>query len=166
MNFELSDMKRDSLWELDGAVIHLEMVGDEKVYFNDGFQYSDQVSLEYFLDNAYFLDESSNNKKEKISSLSEVNKKLTLKELDKKVGDLINGDEVIVIHTNGFYKGGNTTKVKYDLANFMDDTPPFIEVMFMNKDDDCVYFTADLSEPIYDLCGMFCVKGLDGDMHG
>lgn len=89
-----------------------------------------------------------------------------IKPSDRKVGDLLNEELVIIIHTDGCYKGGNTTKVKYELADFMDDAPPFIEVCFINKDDDCVYFTEDLTEPVYESEGMLFVKGLKGEYHG
>lgn len=91
---------------------------------------------------------------------------MIFKRLGKSVGDLINGDAVIVLHTEGYYKGGNTTTVRYELADFMDDSPPFIEVCFINKEDECVYFTSNLEELIYEIDGMFCVKGLNGEHHG
>lgn len=64
----------------------------------------------------------------------------------KTVGELLNNDEVIVVITEGSYKGGHTTKVKYELADFMDDEPPFMEIVFVDKYDEAVYFTADMVE--------------------
>ena len=77
----------------------------------------------------------------------------------KVVGKLLNGDEVIVIITDGAYKGGHTTKVKYELADFMDDEPPFMEILFIDKYDDTVYFTADMTETVYELNGLLVVIG-------
>lgn len=77
----------------------------------------------------------------------------------KTVGELLNNEEVIVIITDGAYKGGHTTKVKYELADFMDDEPPFMEILFVDKYDDTVYFTADMSEPVYELNGLLVVVG-------
>lgn len=75
----------------------------------------------------------------------------------KTVGELLNNDEVIVVITEGSYKGGHTTKVKYELADFMDDEPPFMEIVFVDKYDEAVYFTADMSEPVYELDGLTVV---------
>ena len=77
----------------------------------------------------------------------------------KTVGKLLNDDEVVVIITDGAYKGGHTTKVKYELADFMDDEPPFMEILFVDKYDDTVYFTADMLEPVYELDGLLVVIG-------
>lgn len=77
----------------------------------------------------------------------------------KTVGRFLNGDEVIVIITDGAYKGGHTTKVRYELADFMDDEPPFMEILFVDKYDDTVYFTADMAEPVYELNGLLVVIG-------
>lgn len=77
----------------------------------------------------------------------------------KTVGKLLNDDEVIVIITEGSYKGGHTTKVKYELADFMDDEPPFMEIVFVDKFDEAVYFTADMAEPVYELDGLTVVIG-------
>lgn len=84
--------------------------------------------------------------------------KISLKNSGKKVGDLINGDVVVVILTEGVYKGGYNTTVKYELADFMDDEPPFIEVSFVTEQDDTVFFTDDLSQPVYELDGLLFVK--------
>lgn len=77
----------------------------------------------------------------------------------KTVGKLLSNDEVIVIITEGSYKGGHTTKVRYELADFMYDEPPFMEILFVDKYDEAVYFTADMSEPVYDLNGLAVVVG-------
>lgn len=83
-----------------------------------------------------------------------------LKLLDKgmTVGQLLNDNLVVVILTEGVYKGGYTTTVKYELADFMDDEPPFIEVSFITKQGDTVFFTEDLSQPVYELDGLLVVK--------
>ena len=77
----------------------------------------------------------------------------------KKVGELLNDDVVVVIATDGAYKGGHTTKVRYELADFMDDEPPFMEVLFVDKYDDVVYFTEDMNQPVYEMNGMYVVEG-------
>lgn len=77
----------------------------------------------------------------------------------KWVGELLNNDEIVVIITEGAYKGGHTTKVKYELADFMDDEPPFMEILFVDKYDDTVYFTADMTEVVYELNGLLIVIG-------
>ena len=77
----------------------------------------------------------------------------------KKVGELLNDDVVVVIATDGAYRGGHTAKVRYELADFMDDEPPFMEVLFVDKYDDVVYFTADMTEVVYELNGLLIVIG-------
>lgn len=78
----------------------------------------------------------------------------------KKVSDLLNGETVIVIHTTGWREGAETTTVRYELADFMDDEPPFMEILFVDKYDNVVYFTEDMDEPVYDLEGLYVVKGV------
>lgn len=88
----------------------------------------------------------------------------TLNSSGSVVGKLLNDDEVTVVITDGAYKGGHTTKVKYELADFMDDEPPFMEILFVDKYDDTVYFTADMSEPVYELNGLLVVIGKGGNI--
>lgn len=71
----------------------------------------------------------------------------------KTVGELFNGEEVIVIITEGSYKGGHTAKVIYEL------TTGFVAIVFVSKYGEAVYYTADMSEPVYELDGLKVVVG-------
>lgn len=87
-------------------------------------------------------------------------KEFQIKPTSKKVSDLLNGTTVVVIHTEGWREGAETTTVRYELADFMDDEPPFMEILFVDKYDNVVYFTEDMNEPVYDLEGLYIVKGV------
>lgn len=66
----------------------------------------------------------------------------------RKVKDLLNGDEVILLSGRFAY---NTT-VEWTLADFLDDVPPFVEVCFNERTvGDTVYNTADLEHDLYEV---------------
>lgn len=127
-----------------------------------GYGYVEGHCPKCFGDSIYFKKDWSNLKSSPIDLKLNITKKVQDMELidsGSKVGKLLNGDEVIVIITDGAYKGGHTTKVKYELADFMDDEPPFMEILFVDKYDDTVYFTADMRETVYELNGLSVVIG-------
>lgn len=77
----------------------------------------------------------------------------------KVVGDLLNDDVVVVICTRDRPIGARTCTVKYELADFLEDEPPFIEVCFMDDYDDAFYFTENLQQKVYMIDGVYVVRG-------
>lgn len=209
MTYKLVDVRYNTIWLLDDDIVIVERTTPKTVYFNDGLGgVTEDVSLDFFLQNAEFIEEDKKEYYKKIrvgdswwckygrvdieefdgedvcfyddkgkygvvpvdrfleefapysdGLGSVIEGSLVIPNSGKKVGELLNKDEVIVIITDGAYKGGHTTKVKYELADFMDDEPPFMEVLFVDKYDDTVYFTADMSEVVYELNGLMVVIG-------
>lgn len=77
----------------------------------------------------------------------------------KVVGDLLNDDVVIVICTKQPNIGAETCIVKYELADFLEDEPPFIEVCFLDSSEDAYYFTENLQQKVYMIDGVYVVRG-------
>ena len=74
---------------------------------------------------------------------------------DRKVKDLLNGEDVVVISDKLFYN----CIVKWELADFDDTRPPFVEVCFNERcEEDTIYFTDNLEQDVYELDGVFIVK--------
>ena len=60
---------------------------------------------------------------------------------ERKVKDLLNGEEVILLSGRFAYN----TLVEWVLADFLDDVPPFLEVCFNERmEGDTVYHTANV----------------------
>lgn len=79
---------------------------------------------------------------------------MCFKKSNRKVGDLLNGERVVVIDGGFAY---NTT-VEWGLADFLDDKPPFVEVNFNERcEGDTMYFTSDLDESLYEFNGMLFI---------
>lgn len=77
----------------------------------------------------------------------------------KVVGDLLNDDVAIVICTKPPNIGAETCIVKYELADFLEDEPPFIEVCFLDSSEDAYYFTENLQQKVYMIDGVYVVRG-------
>ena len=182
MTYKLVDVRYNTMWLLDDEIVIIERATPNTVYFKDWINSGkESASLDFFLANAEYIAEDSSEYNKKIQASnswwykhgrgedSDFEGKamhycgdkegLVLSHSGKKVGELLNDDVVVVIVTDGSYKGGHTTKVRYELADFMDDEPPFMEVLFVDKHDDVVYFTEDMNQPVYGMNGMYIVKG-------
>ena len=208
MTYKLVDVRYNTMWLLIDDVVIVERTTPDVVYFTDGLGgVTKNVTLDFFLQNAEFIEEDKEAYYKKIRTgdswwckhgrvdiedfngedvcfyddkgrygevevdkfLEEfvpytgnmkdlVNKNISMVDTGMTVGQLLNDTLVVVILTEGVYKGGYTTTVKYELADFMDDEPPFIEVSFITKQGDAVFFTEDLSQPVYELDGLLVVK--------
>ena len=209
MTYKLVDVKDSSMWLLDDEIIIVKRATPDTVYFNDWLDSGkESAPLDFFLDNAEFIEEDKSEHYKKIRvgdswwckygrvDIEEFNGEyvcfydnkgrygevpverfleefvpykdgmehtikgsLVMPNSGKKVGELLNDDVVVVIATDGAYRGGHTAKVRYELADFMDDEPPFMEVLFVDKYDDVVYFTEDMNQPVYEMNGMYVVEG-------
>ena len=209
MTYKLVDVKDNSMWLLDDELVIVNRATPDTVYFNDWLDSGkESAPLDFFLDNAEFIEEDKSEYYKKILvgdswwckygrvDVEEFNGEevyfyddkgrygevpverfledfvpytdgiehatkgsLVIPHSGKKVGELLNGDVVVVIATDGAYKGGHTAKVRYELADFMDDELPFMEVLFVDKYDDAVYFTEDMNQPVYEINGMYVVEG-------
>ena len=83
-----------------------------------------------------------------------VDLKMNFKKSDKQVKDLLNGEEVVVL-SGGF---AYNTLVEWTLADFMEDSPPFVEVNFNERcEDETIYYTSDLETPLYEFNGLLVV---------
>lgn len=71
------------------------------------------------------------------------------KKTQRKFKDLLNGESVIVLSGEFAF---NTT-VKWEIADYLDDVPPFLEITFIERteDSDAVYYTKDLDKDVYQL---------------
>ena len=79
---------------------------------------------------------------------------------ERKVKDLLNGEEVILLSGRFVYN----TLVEWVLADFLDDVPPFLEVCFNERmEGDTVYHTANVEHDLYELNGLIFIfeKGED-----
>ena len=158
----------DSLPKVDDTHIKCAQCGWESgamrniKFLYSGYGYVVGHCPECFGDSIYFKKDWSDLKAAPIDlKINIIEKDLDMQMIDsgKKVGNLLNDDEVVVIITDGAYKGGHTTKVRYELADFMDDEPPFMEILFVDKYDDVVYFTENMNQPVYELNGVYIVEG-------
>lgn len=82
-----------------------------------------------------------------------------LEDSGKVVGDLLNDDIVIVLYTKPPHIGAETCIVKYELADFLEDEPPFIEVCFLDSSEGAYYFTENLQQKVYMIDGVYVVRG-------
>lgn len=82
-----------------------------------------------------------------------------LEDSGKVVGDLLNDDVVVVIYTKPPNIGAETCIVKYELADFLEDEPPFIEVCFLDSSEVAYYFTENLQQKVYMIDGVYIVRG-------
>ena len=139
----------DSWWCKYGRV-DIEEFNGEYVYFYDNKGRYGEEPVERFLEEFVPYTDGMEHA---------IKGSLVIPHSGKKVGELLNDDVVVVIATDGAYKGGHTAKVRYELADFMDDEPPFMEVLFVDKYDDVVYFTEDMNQPVYEMNGMYVVEG-------
>lgn len=79
---------------------------------------------------------------------------------ERKVKDLLNGEEVILLSGRFVYN----TIVEWVLADFLDDVPPFLEVCFNERvEGDTVYHTSNVEHDLYELNGLIFIfeKGED-----
>lgn len=76
---------------------------------------------------------------------------------DRKIKDLLNDEDVVVISDKLFYN----CIVKWELADFDDTKPPFMEVCFNERsEEDTIYFTDNLEKELYELDGVTIIKEL------
>ena len=139
----------DSWWCKYGRVDLEEFNGEDVCFYDDKGRYG-VVDVDRFLEEFVPYTDGMENT---------VKGSFIIPHSGKKVGELLNDDIVIIIATDGAYKGGHTTKVRYELADFMDDEPPFMEILFVDKYDDVVYFTENMEQPVYELNGVYIIKG-------
>lgn len=79
---------------------------------------------------------------------------MIFKSSNRKVKDLLNGEEVILLSGRFAYN----TIVEWTLADFLDDVPPFVEVCFNERTEgDTVYNTADLGHDLYEVNGLIFI---------
>ena len=77
---------------------------------------------------------------------------------ERKVKDLLNGEEVILLSGRFAYN----TLVEWALADFLDDVPPFLEVCFNERmEGDTVYHTANVEHDLYELNGLIFIFDKD-----
>ena len=77
------------------------------------------------------------------------------KKTERKLKDLLNNESVVVM-SDGFVFN---TVVKWELADHLDDVPPFLEINFVERteDEESIYYTKDLDQDVYDLFGVLFV---------
>lgn len=77
---------------------------------------------------------------------------------ERKVKDLLNGEEVILLSGRFVYN----TLVEWVLADFLEDIPPFLEVCFNERmEGDTVYHTANVEHDLYELNGLIFIFDKD-----
>ena len=77
---------------------------------------------------------------------------------ERKVKDLLNGEEVVLLSERFAYN----TLVEWSLADFLDDIPPFLEVCFNERmEGDTVYHTANVNHDLYELNGLIFIFDKD-----
>lgn len=73
---------------------------------------------------------------------------------ERKVKDLLNGEEVILLSGRFAYN----TLVEWTLADFLEDVPPFVEVCFNERTvGDTIYNTANLEHHLYEVNGLIFI---------
>lgn len=70
---------------------------------------------------------------------------------ERKVKDLLNGEEVILLSGRFAYN----TIVEWTLVDFLDDVPPFLEVCFNERSEgESIYYTTNLEHELYEVNGL------------
>ena len=73
---------------------------------------------------------------------------------DKQVKDLLNGTEVIVFSGKFVFN----TIVEWHLADHLEDAPPFLEVLFVDRcTEEVILCVSNLDQVVYDLEGVLIV---------
>ena len=73
---------------------------------------------------------------------------------DKHVKHLLNGTEVVVFSGNFVFN----TIVEWHLADHLEDAPPFLEVLFVDRcTEEVILCVSNLDQVVYDLEGVLIV---------
>ena len=73
---------------------------------------------------------------------------------DKQVKHLLNGTEVVVFSGNFVFN----TIVEWHLADHLEDSPPFLEVLFVDRcTEEVILCVSNLDQVVYDLEGVLIV---------
>ena len=73
---------------------------------------------------------------------------------DKQVKHLLNGTEVVVFSGNFVFN----TIVEWHLADHLEDAPPFLEVLFVDRcTEEAILCVSNLEQVVYDLEGVLIV---------
>lgn len=73
---------------------------------------------------------------------------------DKQVKHLLNGTEVVVFSGNFVFN----TIVEWHLADHLEDAPPFLEVLFVDRcTEEAILCVSNLDQVVYDLEGVLIV---------
>ncbi len=73
---------------------------------------------------------------------------------DKQVKDLLNGAEVVVFSGKFVFN----TIVEWHLADHLEDAPPFLEVLFVDRcTEEAVLCVSNLEQVVYELEGVLIV---------
>ena len=73
---------------------------------------------------------------------------------DKQVKQLLNGTEVVVFSGNFVFN----TIVEWHLADHLEDAPPFLEVLFVDRcTEEAILCVSNLDQVVYDLEGVLII---------
>ena len=73
---------------------------------------------------------------------------------DKQVKHLLNGAEVVVFSGNFVFN----TIVEWHLADHLEDAPPFLEVLFVDRcTEEAILCVSNLDQVVYDLEGVLII---------
>ena len=81
---------------------------------------------------------------------------------DKQVKHLLNGTEVVVFSGKFVFN----TIVEWHLADHLEDAPPFLEVLFVDRcTEEAILCVSNLDKVVYELEGVLIVfdRGADND---
>ena len=80
--------------------------------------------------------------------------KMYFKVSDKQVKHLLNGTEVVVFSGKFVFN----TIVEWHLADHLEDTPPFLEVLFVDRcTEEAILCVSNLDQVVYDLEGVLII---------
>ena len=80
--------------------------------------------------------------------------KMYFKVSDKQVKHLLNGTEVVVFSGKFVFN----TIVEWHLADHLEDAPPFLEVLFVDRcTEEAILCVSNLDQVVYDLEGVLIV---------
>ena len=84
---------------------------------------------------------------------------------DKQVKHLLNGTEVVVFSGKFVFN----TIVEWHLADHLEDAPPFLEVLFVDRcTEEAILCVSNLDQVVYDLEGVLIIfdKGCNDEFEG
>ena len=80
--------------------------------------------------------------------------KMYFKVSDKQVKHLLNGTEVVVFSGKFVFN----TVVEWHLADHLEDAPPFLEVLFVDRcTEEAILCVSNLDQVVYDLEGVLII---------